>query len=68
MALMNHKKATTGVATTLYNNYKFLLLSLGRRFLSSDVVKLKDWASQNFSIENYPNEIGTEMIITFSIL
>ncbi|CAB4009456.1 RING finger and CHY zinc finger domain-containing 1 [Paramuricea clavata] len=39
----------TSVATTVYNNYKLLLLSLGRGLLSSEVVKLKDWASQNFS-------------------
>jgi hypothetical protein len=45
----------TSVATTLYNNYKFLLLSLGQSLLSSDVVKLMDWASQNFSIENAQN-------------
>ena len=45
----------TSVATTLYNNYKLLLLSLGQRLLSCDVVKLKDWASQNFSIDNPQN-------------
>ncbi|CAB4036118.1 ---NA--- [Paramuricea clavata] len=42
----------TSVATTLYNNYKLLLLSLGQSLLSSDVVKLKDWASQGFAIAN----------------
>ncbi|CAB4009661.1 RING finger and CHY zinc finger domain-containing 1 [Paramuricea clavata] len=45
----------TSVATTLYNNYKLLLLSLGQRLLSSDVVKLKNWASQNFSINDPQN-------------
>ena len=45
----------TSVATTLYNNYKLLLLSLSQRLLSSDVVKLKNWASQNFSINNPQN-------------
>ena len=45
----------TSVATTLYNNYKFLLLSLARNLLSSDVVMLKDWAAQNFSINNPRN-------------
>ena len=43
------------VATTLYNNYKLLLLSLAQRLLSSEVVKLKDWAAQNFAIENAQN-------------
>ena len=37
------------VATTVYNNYKLLLLSLVQSLLSSEVVKLKDWAAQNFS-------------------
>ena len=45
----------TSVATTLYNNYKLLLVSLGQRFLSCDIVKLKNWASQNFSINNPQN-------------
>jgi uncharacterized small protein (DUF1192 family) len=45
----------TSVATTLYNNYKLLLLSLSQRLLSSDVVKLKNWARQNFSINNPQN-------------
>ncbi|CAB4005592.1 ---NA--- [Paramuricea clavata] len=45
----------TSVATTLYNNYKLLLLSLGQRLLSGDVVKLKNWASQNFAINNPQN-------------
>ncbi len=40
---------------TLYNNYKLLLFSLAQRLLSSDVVKLRDWASQNFAIENAKN-------------
>jgi hypothetical protein len=39
----------TSVATTVYNNYKLLLLSLVQCLLSSEVMKLKDWASQNFS-------------------
>ncbi len=42
----------TSVATTLYNNYKLLLLSLSQRLLSLEVVMLKDWAAQNFSINN----------------
>ena len=45
----------TSVATTLYNNYKFLLLSLAQNLLSSDVVMLQDWAAQNFSINNPRN-------------
>ena len=43
------------IPPTSDNNYKLLLLSLGQSLLSSDVVKLKDWASQNFSIENAQN-------------
>ena len=43
------------IPPTSVNNYKLLLLSLGQSLLSSDVVKLKDWASQNFSIENAQN-------------
>ena len=45
----------TSVATTLYNNYKILLLSLARNLLSSEVVMLQDWAAQNFSINNPRN-------------
>jgi hypothetical protein len=45
----------TSVATTVYYNYKLLLLSLAARLLSSDVVKLMEWANQNFSIENAQN-------------
>ena len=45
----------TSVATTLYNNYKFLLLLLAQKLLSSDVAKLQDWAAQNFSINNPQN-------------
>ena len=45
----------TSVATTLYNNYKLLLLSLGQRLLSCDVVKLRNWARQNFSINDPQN-------------
>ena len=40
----------TSVATTLYNNYKLLLLSLGQMLLSNDVIKLMTWATQNFPI------------------
>ena len=43
------------VATTLYNNYKFLLLSLAQNLLLSDVAMLQDWAAQNFSINNPRN-------------
>ena len=50
----------TSVATMLYNNYKLLLLSLGQRLLLSDVVKLEEWATQNFSIENAQN--GTDVL------
>jgi hypothetical protein len=39
----------TSVATTVYINYKLLLLSLVQSLLSSEVMKLKDWAAQNFS-------------------
>ncbi len=45
----------TSVATTLYNNYKLLLLFFAQRLLSSEVVMLKDWAAQNFSINNPQN-------------
>ena len=48
-------KPTTSVATTLYNNYKLLLLTLAQRLLSSEIVILKDWAAQNFSIVNPQN-------------
>ena len=48
-------KPPRSVATTLYNNYKLLLLSLAQRLPSYDIVKLKDWAAQNFSIENPQN-------------
>ena len=45
----------TSVATTLYNNYKLLLLFMAQRLLSSDVIKLKGWAEQNFSITDPEN-------------
>ena len=45
----------TSVATTLYNNYKLLLLSLGQLLLSSDVEKLMSWATQNFPVVNPEN-------------
>ena len=45
----------TSVATTLYNNYKLLLLSLGQILLSSEVTKLMTWATQNFPIVNPQN-------------
>ena len=45
----------TSVATTLYNNYKLLLLSLAQNLLSSDVMLLQDWTAQNFSINNPRN-------------
>ena len=47
--------ACTSVATTLYNNYKLLLLTLAQRLFSSEFVALKDWAAQNFSIVNSQN-------------
>jgi hypothetical protein len=48
-------KPPPSVARTVYNNYKLLLLSLAQRLPSYDIVKLKDWAAQNFSIENPQN-------------
>ena len=45
----------TSVAASLYNNYMFLLLCLAENLLSSDVVKLKVWAAQRFSIDNAQN-------------
>ena len=48
-------KPPTSVAAMLYNNYKLLLLNLSQSLLSSDVIKLKDWANHNFSIENAQN-------------
>ena len=49
------------VAASLYNNYMFLLLSLAQNLLSSDVVKLKVWAAQRFSIDNPQN--ATDVLI-----
>ena len=48
-------KPVTSVATMLYNNYKLLLLTISQSLLSSDIISLKDWANQNFSIENALN-------------
>ncbi len=42
------------VAATVYNNYKFLLLSLSETLLSSEVVQLQLWA-ENLSIVNAQN-------------
>ena len=49
------------VATILYTNYKLLLVSQSQVLLSCDVLKLKDWAAQNFSIENAQN--ATEVFL-----
>ena len=43
------------VATLLYTNYKLLLVSQSQLLLSTDVMKLMDWAALNFSIENTQN-------------
>ena len=43
------------VATTLYNNYKLLLIFIAQKLLSSDVNKLRNWADQKFSITNPEN-------------
>ena len=43
------------VATTLYNNYKLLLMFIAQKLLSSDVNKLRNWADQKFSITNPEN-------------
>ena len=43
------------VATTLYNNYKLLLIFIAQKLLSSDVTKLRNWADQKFSITNPEN-------------
>ena len=48
-------KPPPSVATTVYNNYKLLLMFIAQRLLLSDVSKLKDWAHQNFSITNPEN-------------
>lgn len=43
------------VATTLYINYKLLLMFIGQKLLTSDVNKLRNWADQKFSITNPEN-------------
>ena len=43
------------VATTLYHNYKLLLMFIAQKLLSSDVTKLRNWADQKFSIKNPEN-------------
>ena len=47
--------APTSALTTVCYNYKLLILSLGQVLLAEDVTKLKEWAAQNFSIENAQN-------------
>ena len=42
---------TTTVERSLYNNYKLLLLTIADRLLSSDVARLKTWASSMFSAD-----------------
>ena len=49
------KKPPPSVATTVYNNYKLLLMFIAQTLLLSDVSKLKDWAHQNFSITDPEN-------------
>ena len=49
------KKPPPSVATTVYNNYKLLLMFIAQTLLLSDVSKLRDWAHQNFSITNPEN-------------
>ena len=46
---------STSVAKILYHNYKMLLLSLGKMLLSADVIELKNWANNNFSVTNAQN-------------
>ena len=48
-------KPSISVAATLNNNYKLLLLTVAQSLLSSDVIELKSWAREKFSIENAQN-------------
>ena len=52
---LDHHMPPQSVATLLYTNYKLLLVSQSQLLLFSDVMKLKDWAALNFSIENIQN-------------
>ena len=57
LLLGNTQPALLG--TTLYSNYKLLLLTLAQRLLSSEVGMLNDWAAENFSIVDPQNPTDT---------
>ncbi len=42
---------SSSVAADVYNAYKLLLLTLSGRLQRSDVIKLKEWANEKFSVD-----------------
>ena len=54
---------TSSITANVRNNYKLLLLTAADNLLASDIVRLKEWASEKFSIE--PN--GSAIKIIFEL-
>ena len=48
---------TSSITANVRNNYKFLLLAAAYSLLASNIVKLKEWASEKYSIEPNASEI-----------
>ena len=46
---------SSSVAADVYNAYKLLLLTLSGRLQRSDVIKLKEWANEKFSVDTNLN-------------
>ena len=45
------KKPSCSIAVQVYNAYKLLLLTISNWLLSSDIIKLKEWANEKFAVE-----------------
>ena len=45
------RKPSSLVAASVYNNYKLLLFAMSYGLLSSEIVKLKEWANETFSVQ-----------------
>ncbi|CAB4017938.1 RING finger and CHY zinc finger domain-containing 1 [Paramuricea clavata] len=45
-------ETSSSVSGHVYNAYKLLLLTISGRLLYSDIIKLKEWAKEKFSVES----------------
>ena len=44
-------KPSCSIALQVYNAYKLLLLTISNWLLSSDIIKIKEWANEKFAVE-----------------